>query len=128
MSAAVSVGPLVELGGLWRAAGADEGLRRGYPDPDFDDGSWAQMEVPSHWRSASAFGAHDGPLLYRRQFDIPPPAAGRRAWLTFEGIFYQSDVWLDGAYIGDTEGYFFPHTFEVTDALRDLASTRSQSR
>ena len=39
------------------------------------------------------------------------------AWLTFDGLFYQGDVWLDGAYLGDTEGYFAPHTFEVTDAL-----------
>ena len=46
------------------------------------------------------------------------PAEGRRAWLTFDGLFYQGDVWLDGAYLGDTEGYFAPHTFEVTDALR----------
>ena len=34
-----------------------------------------------------------------------------------DGIFYTSDVWLDGTYLGDTEGYFFPHSFEVTDAL-----------
>ena len=34
-------------------------------------------------------------------------------------MFYQGDVWLDGAYLGDTEGYFAPHTFEVTGQLRD---------
>ena len=34
-----------------------------------------------------------------------------------DGIFYTSDVWLDGAYVGDTEGYFFPHAFEVTEAM-----------
>jgi beta-mannosidase len=27
-------------------------------------------------------------------------------------------VWLDGSYVGDTEGYFFPHTVEVTDQLQ----------
>src|SRR5439155_26054327 len=43
---------------------------------------------------------------------------GRRAWLVLEGVFYQADVWLDGGYVSDTEGYFFPHTLEVTDALR----------
>ena len=42
---------------------------------------------------------------------------GQRAWLTMDGIFYQSDVWLDGSYLGDTEGYFFPHTFDITSAL-----------
>ena len=34
------------------------------------------------------------------------PARARRAWLTFDGLFYQGDVWLDGGYLGDTEGYF----------------------
>ena len=33
-------------------------------------------------------------------------------------LFYQGDVWLDGAYLGDTEGYFFPHAFEVTELSR----------
>ena len=28
-------------------------------------------------------------------------------------------MWLDGAYVGDTEGYFFPHGFEVTEGLAD---------
>src|SRR5207302_4527401 len=44
-------------------------------------------------------------------------APGDRAWLTFDGLFYQGDVFLDGAYLGDTEGYYMPHTFEVTEQL-----------
>jgi beta-mannosidase len=46
-------------------------------------------------------------------------AKGQRAWLVMDGIFYQSDVWLDGSYLGDTEGYFFPHAFDVTSALEE---------
>ena len=38
--------------------------------------------------------------------------------MVFDGVFYQADVWLDGAYLGDPEGYFFPHTFEITDLAR----------
>ena len=38
--------------------------------------------------------------------------------MTFDGIFYQADVWLDGAYLGDPEGYFFPHSFDVTALCR----------
>src|SRR5579871_1736876 len=71
------------------------------------------MDLGGTWRAAPA----DGRLLYRRRFDAPAPAPGRRAWLTLEGVFYDGDVWLDGSYVGATEGYFFPHTFEVTDAL-----------
>ncbi len=109
---------MVELGGTWRAAVADDDLRRRWHEDAFDDTSWEAVDVPGHWRSASAFTEADGPLLYRRSFDVMGPAEGRRAWLTFDGLFYQGDVWLDGSYLGDTEGYFAPHTFEVTDALR----------
>jgi beta-mannosidase len=109
----------MELTGTWRAAVADENLRRSWQDDGFDASGWEPIEVPGHWRSTPAFADTDGSLLYRHSFEAPSPADGRRAWLTFDGLFYQGDAWLDGAYLGDTEGYFAPHTFEVTDSLRD---------
>ncbi len=109
----------MELTGTWRAAVADDDLRRSWHEASFDDRAWETVSVPGHWRSTPAFADAEGPLLYRRSFDAMGPAEGRRAWLTFDGLFYQGDVWLDGAYLGDTEGYFAPHTFEVTDPLRE---------
>jgi beta-mannosidase len=110
----------VDLGGTWRAIEADEDLRRVFPDPDLDDGGWAEVQVPGHWRSHPTFGDSDGPLLYRCRFDAPRPGgADRRAWLSFDGIFYQGDVWLDRSYLTATEGYFFPHVLEVTEVLRE---------
>ncbi len=109
----------MELTGTWQAAVADEDLRRSWHDDRFDDSTWEAIEVPGHWRSTPAFADTDGALLYRRRFDATAPADGRRAWLGFDGLFYQGDVWLDGAYLGDTEGYFAPHSFEITDALRE---------
>ena len=107
----------MDLGGNWRAAPSDDELRRWLADPDLDDSSWVDLAVPGHWRANESFVTSDGPVAYRRRFRAESPTAGRRSFLTFDGIFYQSDVWLDGEYVGDTEGYFFPHTFEVTDAL-----------
>ncbi|HWG74722.1 MAG TPA: hypothetical protein VG184_11785, partial [Acidimicrobiales bacterium] len=49
----------------------------------------------------------------------PDAEAASRAWLTFDGLFYQGDVWLDGSYLGDTEGYFAPQTFEVTSHMAE---------
>jgi len=119
----------VDLSGTWRAAPADETARRAYAATDFDDHDWALATVPGHWRSNPAFATTDGPVLHRTTFttpdpfgpgaDAPVPAdrGDRRTWLVLDGVFYTSDVWLDGTYLGDTEGYFFPHAFEVTDAL-----------
>lgn len=84
----------------------------------FDDSAWAQIAVPGHWRSHRDFAASDGPMLYRTNFDYPTPAHGERVWVVFDGIFYQADVWLDGAYLGDPEGYFSPHSFDITALAR----------
>ncbi|HVE93709.1 MAG TPA: hypothetical protein VNB24_02225 [Acidimicrobiales bacterium] len=109
----------MELSGGWRAAVATEALRREYPEVSYDDGGWEPVSVPGQWRSTAAFADADGPLLYRSRFDFAAPdEANSRHWLTFDGIFYTSDVWLDGGYVGDTEGYFMPHSFDVTDTLR----------
>jgi len=112
--------PVVDLGGTWAAAPADDGLRRAYAEDDFDDSGWEPIVVPGHWQRTAAFAGHDGAVLHRRRFEGPDiaPGSGDRWWLRFEGVFYQSDVWLDGTYLGDTEGYFFPHQFEVTEQIR----------
>ena len=107
----------MDLAGTWRAAPASEALRRAFPTPELDDGDWAELVVPGHWRSHPAFVHSDGPVLYRRRVETAPHEPGRRRWLTLDGVFYDGDVWLDGGYVGATEGYFFPHTFEVTEQL-----------
>ena len=106
----------MELSGTWRALVADDELRRTWLD-DHEDAAWEPIEVPGHWRSTPAFSETNGPLLYRTRFDHDRPAPHDRHWLVLDGIFYQGDIWLDGGYVGDTEGYFFPHEFEVTEAL-----------
>ncbi len=111
------LGPWTDLGGQWAAVEADEDLRRTFPRLDFDDDGWSPVSVPGHWQAEPEFAASGGPLLYRRRFQTGPLAEGERAWLVMEGIFYQSDVWFDGSYLGDTEGYFVPHGFDVTAAV-----------
>jgi beta-mannosidase len=106
-----------DLGGRWVAAEADDDLRRTFPRPELDDGPWYPIVVPGHWQAEPAFAGCDGPLLFRRRFETGELSQGQRAWLVMDGVFYQSDVWLDGSYLGDTEGYFFPHEFDVTSAM-----------
>ncbi len=85
--------------------------------------------MPGHWRSDASFADADGPIFYRTSFSLDSPADASglpklaiaddqvRTWLRFDGIFYDADVFLNGSYLGDTSGYFFPHTFEITDQL-----------
>jgi beta-mannosidase len=105
----------VLLNGPWRACVADDDLRRSALAPEFDDSSWAEITVPSHWRSHPQFADNDASLLYRTPVAIAAAQPGRRQFVVCDGIFYQADLWFDGAYLGDHEGYFSPAAFEITD-------------
>jgi beta-mannosidase len=93
-------------------------LHQRFVERAFDDAAWPEIPVPGHWRSSPGFRHTDGPVLYRQRFDGPPLGDHRRAFVVLDGVFYFGDVWLDAEYLGATEGYFFPHAFEVTEALR----------
>lgn len=108
----------MDLSGTWRAAVASDERRRGGLGLDLDDRDWSELEVPGHWRDHPDFATENGPLLYRRSFHLDPSGDQQRRFLVFDGIFYQADVWLDGAYLGDTEGYFAPHSFDITALAR----------
>ncbi len=108
----------MDLSGTWRAVRADDDVRRSAIGLDVDDGDWAEIAVPGHWRHHPDFADNDAPLLYRRRFSMPEPQPGRRRWITLDGVFYQADVFLDGAYLGDPEGYFLPHSYDITALSR----------
>ena len=85
--------------------------------------------MPSHWAQFANGGGPDltgeESVLYRRRFEGPADAAaatevptgGRRWWLRIEGLAQQGDIWLDGTYLGHTDGYFVPHELEITDQV-----------
>ncbi|MCP3934472.1 MAG: hypothetical protein GY708_03770 [Actinomycetia bacterium] len=105
-----------DIGGEWLIEIPDEDLRRHFAEPDFDDSGWTPVAVPGLWRNGEGLSDVDE-VLYRTRFTAEPAGPGSRTWLSIDGLCYEGDIWLDGAYLGDTEGYFQPHVFEVTDAV-----------
>lgn len=109
----------------WMAAIATDDIRRnilnsaGHPSrPALD---WHPVDVPGEWRSQPAFADHVGSVFYRRTFDAPELVADQRVFVRCDGVFDQADLWLDGAYVGDQDDYFLPHSYDIT-ALSRLQS------
>ena len=50
----------MELNGVWRAAHADDDLRRDAIGLDADDSAWAEIGVPGHWRRHPEFATSEG--------------------------------------------------------------------
>ncbi|MBO7521792.1 MAG: hypothetical protein J6T16_06095 [Opitutales bacterium] len=55
---------------------------------------------------------------YRTVVNIPENFRGKRIWLKFTGINYNSEVWLNGRKLGNINGAFIRENFDITKDYR----------
>jgi beta-galactosidase len=92
----------------------------------FDDADWSRVDVPHTWNRIGNQGTERSPNTnavqgigwYRLHFKTPASAAGRRAFLQFDGVGEIAQVWLNGHYLGKHEGAFSRFRFDATAALK----------
>jgi len=106
--------PRLSLNGTWKFATDPP---RDFFRPDFDDSTWAVIEVPSHW-VLKGFKSVEGVGGYRRHVQIPGAWSGRRIKLRFDGVYSGAEVWFNGQRVGSHEGGFTPFEVDVTDAAK----------
>lgn len=81
-----------------------------------DDSSWNEIKVPGNWYLEGQ--DLSGDVWMRRHFSSPIPKKDQVIELTFDGVDYAADVWLNDEYLGFHEGYFEPFRFDVSTILR----------
>ena len=59
---------------------------------------------------------------YRTSFTITEGNFGKHAWLTFDGINYMAEIWLNGKNIGSIKGAFEQGIFDISPWLNRQAS------
>jgi hypothetical protein len=78
-----------------------------YPDPDYGLNNTA---IPESLNRQAWW--------YRTAFDAPSAVAGKRPRLTFKGVNYAAEVWLNGERLGDMKGAFVRGRFDVAGKLK----------
>ena len=108
-----------------------------FSESNFDVSGWATIPVPSNWEFEGygypvyrdefySFPANppfiphdDNPVgSYRRDFEIPPGWDGRETFINFDGVYSAFFVWVNGEYVGYSEGSRTPAEFRITEAVR----------
>jgi beta-galactosidase len=118
----------------------------------FDDSAWKSLPMPSSWQmhgydtpiyKSSGYTFHiDPPRVtseppeawttykdrnpvgsYLREFDIPSKWKGKRVFLHFAGVEGALEVWVNGEFVGYSEGSRSPAEFEVTKHVHPGANT-----
>lgn len=85
-------------------------------DPEYDDSGWDEITVPACWQAEGY--RYNGIAWYRTRFDHQPDERNNVARLSFSGVDYFADVWLNGYYLGSHEGFFNHFALDASKWIR----------
>src|SRR6266480_2010351 len=97
--------------------------------PGFDDSGWRTLDLPHDWSIEGAFsdtnpaGANGGALpggvgWYRKTFSVAARDTGRLVFVEFDGVYRNSEVWINGHYLGKRPYGYSSFRYELTRQLR----------
>ena len=104
-----------------------QGDARGAEAPAFDDGSWRPLNLPHDWSiegpyaptNAAGTGFLPGGIgWYRKTFQLPSADQGRKFFIDFDGIYRESDVWINGHHLGHRPYGYSSFEYDLTPHLR----------
>jgi beta-galactosidase len=90
---------------------------------EFDDSGWRILDLPHDWsieqefniRYASATAFLPGGIgWYRKSIEIPESYKGKDISLMFDGIYNNSEVWINGHYLGKRPNGFVSFSYDIT--------------
>ena len=96
----------------------DQGFINGYWKKDYDASSWKNVKVPHNWFWDGLSRADCTVGWYQKKVIIPKEYQGRRALIRFEGISYESDIWVNGEKAGNHKSIYATNfELDVTDYM-----------
>ena len=98
-------------------------------DPKFDDAGWRVLSLPHDWSIEGKFspdnpatpggGALPGGVgWYRKHFTLPDEQNGKLVFIDFDGVYMNSDVWINGFHLGNRPNGYISFRYELTPYLR----------
>jgi beta-galactosidase len=109
----------------WRFARNDAS---GAEQPTFKDVDWSTLDLPHDWSIEGPVDEHapsggpggympTGIGWYRKKFSVPAAYRGKVVVLEFDGVYQNSDVWINGHHLGHRPYGYIPFVYELTDHL-----------
>ncbi len=89
---------------------------KGYGEPLYINVEYAFADNPPYIQMKP--GLNNSVGSYRRNFELPAGWDGKRLFLHFDGIYGAAFVWMNGKYVGYTQGSNNDAEFDVTAAAR----------
>lgn len=137
--------PICHANGAWAQNGSPSAARqvRNFNDswrflqedahsaeqPTFDDSRWRSLNVPHDWSITGPIAQSNptgqgggyfpnGIGWYRKDFSLAETDSHRHVYIVFDGVMANSDVWINGFYLGKRPYGYVSFLYELTGHLQ----------
>jgi beta-galactosidase len=99
----------------------------------YDDSSWQKVNIPHDYIVEGAFDPkaetqHASlpvePGWYRKVISVPAADPGRRLWLEFDGVYRDSQMWLNGHFLGRHASGYTSFLYDVSEMAKRGAANQ----
>ncbi len=111
------------------------GGAQGAERPDFDDSKWRNLDLPHDWSIEELPSTHSpfnpdaisqvsggfttgGTGWYRKTFTVPNEQKGKRILIQLDGVYMNTEAWLNGQWLGSHPYGYTSFWFDLTDKVK----------
>jgi len=97
-------------------------------EANYDDAAWRNLDLPHDWSIELPFDEHSptgngggslrgGTGWYRKTFTLPEANKDKKIFIDFDGVYRNSEVWINGHYLGKRPYGYSSFRYELTQYL-----------
>jgi beta-galactosidase len=98
----------------------------GAQQPEFPDSAWRTLDLPHDWSIEGPFSDQEkaqgslptGIGWYRKRFRLPESYKDRTVLIEFDGIYQNSEVWINGEYLGKRPYGYVAFSYDLSPHLK----------
>ncbi len=105
-------------------------------EENYNDANWRKLNLPHDWSIESNFinnapattqgGALPGGIgWYRKTFTLPASSKNKIIAIEFDGVYRNSEVWINGHYLGKRPNGYVNFSYELTEYLNQFPQKNS---
>ena len=117
----------INRGWLFHRGDCPNAWFRGFDKGGAWSGEWVDVTLPHDWAVTEPFSQEHssgggylpgGVGWYRGRFTLPESDRGKKVWLVFDGVYNDSQVWVNSYYRGKWPYGYTTFTYDISHAAR----------
>ncbi|WP_250149163.1 glycoside hydrolase family 2 TIM barrel-domain containing protein [Flagellimonas sp. 389] len=105
-----------------------------FSEENLNDSIWTTLDVPHDWSfekgvreggdQGQGGGYHDGGIgWYHKSFELNKERLSNTTYIEFEGVYMNSEVWVNGVYLGKRPYGYISFRYDITEHLKEGQNT-----